>query len=165
MNPDTVTDSHAEPARRVVLLRTAAVLAVLAGGSASASATPQQVQRRWYAAALAMKTLAESWGDQPYGAVLVLDGSVVGDGPSRVVKDGNPDAHAERVAILDAQRRLGRASLAGAVLVSTSRPCGLCEAAAARAGVARMVFGADLTDAGAPAPIGGAGTRQPRASP
>ena len=109
-------------------------------------------QRRWYEAAAAQKRLAESWGDQPYGAVLVLDDSVVGAGPSRVVKNQDPDAHAEREAIKDAQRRLGRASLAGSVLYSTSRPCALCEAAAARAGVSRMVFGAALTDAGAPRP-------------
>lgn len=57
-----------------------------------------------------------------------------------MVKDNNPDAHAERVALLDAQRRLGRADLSGAVLYSTSRPCALCEAAAQRAGVRRMFF-------------------------
>jgi tRNA(adenine34) deaminase len=107
-------------------------------------------ERRWYEAALAMKQLAESWGDQPYGAVLVLDGTLVGEGPSRVVKDGDNDAHAERVAIRDAQRRLGRASLAGAILYSTSRPCSLCEAAAAAAGVARMYYGQSLADAGPP---------------
>ena len=106
--------------------------------------------RKWYESALAMKRLAESWGDQPYGAVLVLEGTLVGEGPSRVVKDGNTDAHAERVAIRDAQRRLGRTSLAGAVLYSTSRPCGACEAAAAAAGVSRMYYGESLVDAGAP---------------
>jgi tRNA(adenine34) deaminase len=107
-------------------------------------------ERRWYEAALAMKQLAQSWGDQPYGAVLVLDGTLVGEGPSRVVKDGDNDAHAERVAIRDAQRRLGRASLAGAILYSTSRPCSLCEAAAAAAGVSRMYYGQSLADAGPP---------------
>jgi tRNA(Arg) A34 adenosine deaminase TadA len=106
--------------------------------------------RRWYDAAAEMKRRAESWGDQPYGAVLVLDGAIVGEGPSRVVQRNDPDAHAEREAIKDAQRRLGRASLTGSVLYSTSRPCGLCEAAAHKAGVARMVFGPALVDAGPP---------------
>lgn len=106
--------------------------------------------RRWYDAAAAMKRLAESWGDQPYGAVLVLDDALVGEGPSRVVKDRDPDAHAERVAIRDAQRKLGRTSLAGAILYSTSRPCAACEAAAAAAGVQRMIYGDGLTDAGTP---------------
>lgn len=106
--------------------------------------------RRWYEAAAAMKRLAESWGDQPYGAVLVLDDRIVGEGPSRVVQRGDPNAHAEREAIRDAQRRLGRAQLQGAVLYSTSRPCAACEAAAAAAGISRMIHGAELIDAGAP---------------
>jgi tRNA(adenine34) deaminase len=98
-----------------------------------------------------MKRLAESWGDQAYGAVLVARGEIVGEGPSRVVKNGDPTAHAEREAIRDAQRRLGRTNLAGTVLYSTSRPCPMCERAAADAGVARMIYGESLTDAGAPA--------------
>lgn len=97
-----------------------------------------------------MRQQAESWGDQPYGAVLVLAGTLVGEGPSRVVKSRNIDAHAEREAIRDAQRRLGRKELPGAVLYSTSRPCRLCEAAAAEAKVSRMYFGPTLIDAGAP---------------
>jgi tRNA(Arg) A34 adenosine deaminase TadA len=97
-----------------------------------------------------MKRLAESSGDQPYGAVLVLGGRLAGEGPSRVVKNRDATAHAEREAIRDAQRRLGRASLSGAVLYSTSRPCSLCEAAAAEAGVSRMYFGPALADAGTP---------------
>jgi len=109
-------------------------------------------ERRFYAAALAMRELALSWGDQPYGAVLVQDARIVGDGPSRVVRNADPNAHAEREAIRDAQRRLGRQNLSGSVLYSTSRPCRACEAAAAVAGVARMVVGPDLVDAGAPRP-------------
>lgn len=105
---------------------------------------------RWYEAAAEMKRLAESWGDQSYGAVLVLDGTLIGEGPSRVIKNQNADAHAEREAIRDAQRKLGREKLEGAVLYSTSRPCALCESAAARAGVMRMYFGPSLTDAGVP---------------
>jgi tRNA(Arg) A34 adenosine deaminase TadA len=97
-----------------------------------------------------MKRRALAWGDQPYGAVLVLAGVLVGEGPSRVVKNNDIHAHAEREAIRDAQRRLGRQRLGGSVLYSTSRPCGLCQAAAAEAGVARMYFGPSLDDAGVP---------------
>ena len=125
-----------------------AFLAVpVALAAAGARAAPE---RKWYDAAVAMKRLAESWGDQPYGAVLVLAGELLGEGPSRVVKDADSTAHAERVAIRDAQRRLGRASLEGAVLYSTSRPCQACEAAAASAGVSRMYHGESLADAGKP---------------
>jgi tRNA(adenine34) deaminase len=118
--------------------------------SARAQAAGRDPELRWYEAAAEMRRLAESWGDQPYGAVLVLDGKLIGQGPSRVVKDQNPDAHAEREAIRDAQHKLGRQWLSGAVLYSTSRPCSLCEAAAANAGVTRMRFGPSLTDASAP---------------
>jgi len=140
--------------RRAVLCRAIAVLALLAGArvaqgqqGVSGAAGPS---RRWFDAAAAMKRLAESWGDQSYGAVLVLDDQLVGEGPSRVVKLRDPTAHAEREAIRDAQRRLKRTNLQGAVLYSTSRPCAACEAAAAAAGVSRMYFGERLHDAGAP---------------
>lgn len=100
-----------------------------------------------------MKRQAQAWGDQPYGAVLVLSGALVGEGPSRVVKNNDLSAHAEREALRDAQRRLGRQRLEGSVLYATSRPCSLCEAAAAEAGVGRMYFGPSLTDAGVPGQV------------
>lgn len=96
-----------------------------------------------------MKQRAVDAGDQPYGAVVVLRGAIAGYGPSRVVAEADPDAHAERVALRDAKSRLG-GDIAGAVLYSTSRPCPDCERAAAHAGIARMYVGADPTDAGAP---------------
>ena len=99
-----------------------------------------------------MRQLALGWGDQPYGAVLVTSAGVVAEGPSRVVKNSDPDAHAEREAIRAAQHLLGTQTLPGSVLYSTSRPCRLCEQAAARAGVARMYFGPRLQDAGPPRP-------------
>lgn len=101
------------------------------------------------ARAHAMRDQAVREGDQPYGAVVWLAGRIVGEAPSRVVTRRNPDAHAEREALRDAQQRLARSDLAGAWLVSSSRPCALCEAAAARAGITRMVFG-EGTDGGTP---------------
>ena len=118
--------------------------------SAAEAPLAEKPDLKWYDAAASMKRLAESGGDQPYGAVLVLNGALIGESPSRVVKNQDSDAHAEREAIRDAQRRLNRASLSGAVLYSTSRPCSLCEAAAARAGVIRMHYGPSLTDGGVP---------------
>lgn len=136
--------------RRTAVLGAFSLLVAGAGAKAGAPTGAARPELRWYEAAAHMKRLAQSWGDQPYGAVLVLDGAVVGEGPSRVVKNADVNAHAEREAIRDARRRLGRQELAGAVLYSTSRPCSLCEAAAAEAKVSRMYFGASLTDAGTP---------------
>lgn len=135
-------------AMRRRLLAAAIAAAWLPGAArAQGSAHPQ---RRWYERAEAMRQLALGWGDQPYGAVLVLPDGTVADGPSRVMKDRDADAHAERVALREAQRLLGSTSLAGSVLYSTSRPCVRCEQAAARAGVARLYHGPQLIDAGEP---------------
>ena len=136
--------------RRTLVASVVALAVCAMRPSARAQAAGRDPEMRWYEAAAEIRRLAESWGDQPYGAVLVLDGKLIGQGPSRVVKNQNPDAHAEREAIRDAQHKLGRQWLSGAVLYSTSRPCSLCEAAAANAGITRMRFGPSLTDAGAP---------------
>ncbi len=145
-----------DASRRTVLARALAAAALVPGARMPASAErfdeAFKPEQRWFEAAASMKRLAQSWGDQPYGAVLVANGAIIGEGPSRVVKLGDSRAHAEREAIGDAQRRFGRASFPGSVLYSTSRPCRLCEAAAAEAKVARMVYGAELTDAGRPKP-------------
>jgi tRNA(Arg) A34 adenosine deaminase TadA len=89
-------------------------------------------------------------GDQPFGAVVLRGELIVGAAPSRVVTAADPTAHAEMEAIRDAARRLRTRDLSGCVLVSTSRPCRMCEAAAGAAGISRMVYGEALTDAGAP---------------
>jgi tRNA(Arg) A34 adenosine deaminase TadA len=111
---------------------------------------PAHGRERFVAEAFRMRDEAVSRGDQSYGAVLVRAGEIVGHGPSRVVTDRNADAHAERVALWDAQRRLGSRSLGDTVMFSTSRPCAACERALAEAGVARMYVGRAATDAGVP---------------
>ena len=105
---------------------------------------------RFVAEAERMKQQAIASGDQPYGAIIVRAGEIIGYGPSRVVVDRNSDAHAERVALRDAQQRTGSARLDGTVIYSTSRPCPLCQRALASAGVAHMRFGAEASDAGPP---------------
>jgi tRNA(Arg) A34 adenosine deaminase TadA len=89
-------------------------------------------------------------GDQPYGAVVLRGDRIVGEAPSRVVAANDPTAHAEMEAIRDAARRLGTRDLSGCMLVSTSRPCRMCEAAAGWARIDRMIHGDALTDAGRP---------------
>ena len=137
--------------RREILCGSFGLVAVIGWHRfALAQHTGAVTDKRWYDAALAMKRLAESWGDQSYGAVLILDDYLIGEGPSRVVQRGDGSAHAEREAIRDAQRRLNRTRLDGSILYSTSRPCSACESAAAAAGVSRMYFGESLRDAGVP---------------
>jgi tRNA(Arg) A34 adenosine deaminase TadA len=135
--------------RRVVVAGAAAAIALFAGAPRAAHALTD-AERRFVAEAERMRDEAVARGDQAFGAVLVMEGAIVGWGPSRVVSERNPDAHAERVALWDAQRRLGRQDLSGAVIFSTWRPCGACQNALALANVAGMRHGPAATDAGAP---------------
>ena len=112
----------------------------------AAGVTLQDAMRR----AEALREEALRAGDQGYGAVVLRGDVIVGAAPSRVITANDPTAHAEMEAIRDAARRLGTRELSGCVLVSTSRPCRMCEAAAGWAGILRMVHGQALTDAGAP---------------
>ena len=122
------------------------VLPALLPAWASASPAWQRAMQR----ARALRDEAVRDGDQPYGAVLLREDRIVGEAPSRVITAADPTAHAEMEAIRDAFRRLRSRDLSGCVLVSTSRPCPMCEAAAAAARVSRMVYGDSLTDGGAP---------------
>jgi tRNA(Arg) A34 adenosine deaminase TadA len=123
-----------------------AVLPWLSWSVVAADAPLRDAMRR----AEALRDDALRAGDQPFGAVVLRGDEVVGAAPSRVVIANDPTAHAEMEAIRDAARRLRTRDLSGCVLVSTSRPCRMCEAAAGWAGISRMVYGQTLTDAGAP---------------
>ena len=142
--------------RNILALLGAGALAGLAGtGQAGTqSAAPARARPaadlRFIAEAERMRLQAVAAGDQSYGAVLVKADAIVGWGPSRAVTQRNSNAHAERVAIWDAQARLGTKDLSGTVLYSTSIPCAACQAEAARFGVARMFWGPKGVDAGVP---------------
>jgi tRNA(Arg) A34 adenosine deaminase TadA len=62
----------------------------------------------------------------PFGAVVVMDGKIIGKGGNRVISDNDPTAHAEIVAIREACRNLGNFNLSGAVLYATCEPCPMC---------------------------------------
>ena len=100
--------------------------------------------------AFALRREALQNGDQGFGALVVQDGRIVGQAPSRVVVNRDPTAHAEMEAIRDAARRLGRGDLGGAVMYSSSPPCPMCEAAAYWAGIGRLVYGSAARDGGQP---------------
>ena len=79
----------------------------------------------------------------PFGAVVVRNGAVVGEGENRVLVTNDPTAHAEVVAIRNATAKLGHFSLAGATLYASSEPCPLCLAASYWARVDRVVYAND----------------------
>lgn len=100
--------------------------------------------------AFEMRRRAIEYGDQPYGAIIVINDVIVGQSWSRVILDQDPTAHAEISAIRDTARRLGSRNLSGAIMYSSSAPCPMCEAAAYWAGIERLIHGRKANDAGAP---------------
>jgi guanine deaminase len=100
---------------------------------------------------LAIELATESAGTDggPFGALVVLEGAVVGRGTNRVTAEKDPTLHGEVVAIRDACRRTGHHDLSGAVLYTSCEPCPMCFGAAWWARIDRIVFAADRTDAAA----------------
>lgn len=113
--------------------------------------TPEQFMRR----ALALSELAVKRGDgMRYGAVIVKEERIVGEGWNRIYANHDPTAHGEVEAIRDACRRLGTPSLDGCVIYTThGHPCPMCEAACYWANIDRIYHASDaasITDAGSP---------------
>ena len=99
--------------------------------------------------ALAEAHLALACGEVPIGAVVVLNGKIVGRGHNRRETLNDPTAHAEILAIQDAARHLGRWRLTNATLYVTLEPCPMCAGAIVNARLERLVFGAYDSKAGA----------------
>ena len=88
-------------------------------------------------------------GEVPVGAVVVRDGVVVGRGQNRVLRDLDPTAHAEIVAMREAARRLSNYRLGGCELFVTLEPCAMCAGAMIHARLDRLVYAAADPKAGA----------------
>lgn len=85
---------------------------------------------------------AAAAGEVPVGAVIVLDGQVVGRGHNAPIARHDPTAHAEVLALREAASARGNYRLPGATLYVTVEPCPMCCGAAIHARVARVVYGA-----------------------
>ena len=92
--------------------------------------------------ALELARRAEQEGEVPIGAVVVLNGEVVGEGWNRPIAAVDPTAHAEIQALRAAAKKTGNYRLTGAELYVTLEPCDMCVGAMFHARVARAVFGA-----------------------
>lgn len=92
--------------------------------------------------ALALAEHAARLGEVPVGAVVVLDGRVVGEGYNQPIGAADPTAHAEVVALRDAARRLDNYRLPECELFVTLEPCMMCTGAMFHARIRRVVFGA-----------------------
>lgn len=100
-------------------------------------------------AALELAAQARDNGEVPVGAVVVVDGRIVGSGWNQPIGAQDPTAHAEIVAIRAAAHELGNYRLTGAELFVTIEPCQMCVGAMIHARIARLVYGATEPRAGA----------------
>jgi len=91
--------------------------------------------------ALALAREAAAQDEVPVGAVVVLDGEIVGQGFNQPIGRHDPTAHAEVMALRDAAARLGNYRLPGCTLYVTVEPCAMCAGAIQHARVARVVYG------------------------
>jgi tRNA(adenine34) deaminase len=92
---------------------------------------------------------AAAAGEVPVGAVVVENGVVVGRGQNRVVRDLDPTAHAEIVALREAARAVGNYRLGGCEIFVTLEPCAMCAGAMIHARLGRLVYAAADPKAGA----------------
>ena len=100
--------------------------------------TQEELMRR----ALELAKRAEQEGEVPIGALVVLDGEVIGEGWNRPIAAADPTAHAEVQALRAAAKKTGNYRLTGAELYVTLEPCDMCVGAMFHARIARAVFGA-----------------------
>jgi len=88
-------------------------------------------------------------GEVPIGAVAVLEGREIATGANRTIRDCDPTAHAEMIALRAAAKAIGNYRLAGVALYVTIEPCSMCAGAIVQARIDRVVYGADDPKGGA----------------
>ena len=117
--------------------------------SVPATSAASESDLRWMQHALELARRAQDEGEVPVGAVVVLDGQVVGAGSNCMIGANDPSAHAEIDALRDAGRRLGNYRFPGATLYVTLEPCVMCAGAIVHARIARVVYAASDPKTGA----------------
>jgi tRNA(adenine34) deaminase len=100
-------------------------------------------------AALDLASQALAAGEVPVGAVVVLDGEIIGRGFNAPISRHDPSAHAEMMALRDAAQRLGNYRLVDCELYVTLEPCLMCAGAIMHARITRLVYGASDPKTGA----------------
>jgi tRNA(adenine34) deaminase len=103
----------------------------------------------WMREALAEARKAEAAGEVPVGAVLLVNGKIIGRGHNHAIKSNDPTAHAEVLALRQGAQNLRNYRLPGSVLVVTIEPCIMCAGAMIQARVEELVYGAGDPKAGA----------------
>jgi tRNA(adenine34) deaminase len=113
--------------------------------------SPEQAQldAQFMSRALELARMAEAAGEVPVGAVIVKNGSVVGEGWNQPIRSHDPTSHAEMIAMRAAAQELRNYRLLDTTLYVTLEPCAMCAGAMVHARVKRLVFAATDPRAGA----------------
>ncbi len=88
-------------------------------------------------------------GEVPVGSIVLCEGRVVGQGWNRNIRESDPTAHAEIIALREAGTTLGNHRLGDCELFVTIEPCAMCAGAMVHARIKRLVYGAEDPKAGA----------------
>ena len=108
-----------------------------------------EIDLHWMQRAYALANEAAKMQEVPVGAVLVLEGAVIGEGSNRPITTSDPTAHAEIIALRQGALHLKNYRLVDTTLYVTLEPCIMCVGAIVHARVKRVVFGAADPKAGA----------------
>ena len=123
--------------------------------------TPAADDERWMAIALDEARSAQAEGDVPVGAVVVRGGEELARASNRTVRDQEPTAHAELLALRAAAKATGEWRLKDCALYVTLEPCAMCAGAIVLSRLSRLVFGAWDEKAGMVGSVGDV-VRHPR---
>lgn len=104
---------------------------------------------RWMIEAIEEARKAQDLGEVPVGAVVILDGKVIGRGHNLPIKTHDPSAHAEIMALRNAGLSNSNYRLPGATIYITLEPCAMCVGAILHARLGRVVYGAPDPKTGA----------------
>jgi guanine deaminase len=105
----------------------------------------EQFMRR--AIALSAEALSKP-GTEPFGAVVVKDGKIVGEGLNHLLAHFDPTSHGEVEAVRDACRNLRTVDLAGCELYTSCEPCAMCVTTMTIAGISKLYYAASMDQAG-----------------
>lgn len=100
-----------------------------------------------HAIALSAQAIGDP-GLRPFGAIVVRNGTVVGEGVNRSIELSDPTSHGEVEAIRAACSALGTLDLSDCILYTSCEPCPMCRATTMMAGITRIIYGASIEDAG-----------------
>ena len=102
-----------------------------------------ELDEKWMWRAIGLAREAEKIGEVPVGAVIIdAEGKILAAASNRTIKNTDPTAHAEILALRIAATRLGNYRLEGTTVYTTIEPCAMCAGALVNARVARLVYGA-----------------------